>query len=105
MRSASCSLYILVITRARVTHGRDWHSSDVKPEGRSGTRKARVITDLLHEQLAKDLLLYCAPKKDVKFLYRAAWPCLTKNKLQRPNTNLDCLQNSLLIHEQTAWQR
>ena len=30
--------------------------------GSCGTRKAHVITDLLHEQLAKDLLLYCAPK-------------------------------------------
>ena len=29
-----------------------------------GMRKARVITSLLYEQLAKDLLLYCVPKKD-----------------------------------------
>ena len=62
-------LYVLVITRARVPHGRYWHSSDVKPEGR--TRRARVITNLLHEQLAKGLLRYCVPKKDAKFLRKA----------------------------------
>ena len=36
-----------------------------------GTRKARIITSLLYEQLAKDLLLYCDPQKTPK-AYRAA---------------------------------
>ena len=55
--------YVIVITWARVPHGRYWHSSDVKPEGRRpegftsllcqylpcGRREARVITSLLHD--------------------------------------------------------
>jgi hypothetical protein len=82
--------HVLVITRARVPHGRYWHSSDVKHEGRRpagglygatcqyllcGTREGRVITNLLHEQLAKGLFLCCVPQKDTRLLgkgYRAA---------------------------------
>ena len=36
-----------------------------------GTRKAHVVTDLLYEQLAKDLLLYCVFKRDTNFLRKA----------------------------------
>ena len=61
-----------------------------------GTRKARVITDLLHEQLAKVLLLYCVPKKDAKFLRKAhcaasfnTRPRSTKNKPLDFNAYLD----------------
>ena len=55
--------YVIVITWARVPHGRYWHSSDVKRAGLwpagftsllcqylpCGTREARVITSLLHD--------------------------------------------------------
>ena len=34
-------------------------------------RKTHVITNLLHEKLAKDLFLYCVPKKDARFLVKA----------------------------------
>ena len=85
----SAVIYVLVITRARVPHGRYWHSSDVKHEGRRpecftellcqylpcGTREARVITNLLHEQLAKDLYPCCVPQRETRLLgkaYRAA---------------------------------
>ena len=33
-----------------------------------GTREARVITNLLHEQLAKGLFLCCVPKRDTRLL-------------------------------------
>ena len=67
----SCYM-VLVIIRARVPNGRYWHSSDVKHEGR---REARVITTLLHEQLAKDLFPCCVPQRETRLLrkaYRAA---------------------------------
>ena len=55
-----------------------------------GTRKAHVITSLLYEQVAKDLLLYCVPKKTPKSLL---WVDSTafeeKNKLLDFRTYLD----------------
>ena len=52
-------------------HGRFWHSSDVKHEGRS-TREARVITNnLLYEQLVKDLFLCCVPQRETRLLGKA----------------------------------
>ena len=93
---------VLVITRARAPHGRYWHSSDVKHEG--CTKEAHVITNLLHEQLAKDLFPCCVPQRETRLIgkayhaasllgralkERAAW----FQNLLGPKAELDCLQD------------
>ena len=110
--------FILVITRAQVPHSRYWHNSDVKPEDfmellcqylLCGMRKIRVITSLLYEQLAKDLLLYCVPKKDTK-KPNARWVDSTAfekeqatwfQSLLGSKTNLDRLRSSVTIDLRT----
>ena len=64
---------VLVITWARVPHSRYWNSRDVSMRAagqclQCGTREARVITDLLHIQLPKDLFECCVPQRDTRFL-------------------------------------
>ena len=66
-----------------------------------GMRKVRVITDLLYEQLAKDLLLYYVFKGDTKSLSHSEFTrlCLEKKKIildfLGPKTDLDRLQDSV----------
>ena len=95
--------------------GRYWHSSDVKPEALwsyvpimpYGTREAHVITNLLHEQLAKGLFLCCVPKRDTRLLsiaYRVArllGCALKRTGLLNFKTYLDQRQSYIVFKTKT----